>query len=196
MILLHGLALATVGTLAGHLIAYEVRYGATAQQVQSAGAHAYFPVLAKTGLGIAAFCVLLALIVVGVARMVAGRRIPDAAPPAFLRTFALLFSIQLAMYVLLETVEAAAAGASSGSPTLLLLWGTVGQLPASLLAALALRWLEAKVAPVVALVLMQSQPALTFMPRSLAVITWQPAAAPAVTPEHLAAAHTRRGPPL
>ncbi len=43
---------------AGHLIAYQLEFGAAAQAVQSQGAHAYFPGLAKTSLGLVATATL------------------------------------------------------------------------------------------------------------------------------------------
>ena len=46
--------LGALGSQAGHLLAYQLRFGAAAQQVQSSGAHSYFPLLAKTALGVAA----------------------------------------------------------------------------------------------------------------------------------------------
>src|ERR1700716_3627333 len=46
--------LGAVAAQAGHLLTYQVLFGAAAQQVQSSGAHAYFPVLVKTFLGAAA----------------------------------------------------------------------------------------------------------------------------------------------
>jgi hypothetical protein len=52
------LGVAIAGSQAGHLLAYQLRFGATAQQVQSSGAHAYFPLLARTSLGIAAIVLL------------------------------------------------------------------------------------------------------------------------------------------
>ena len=48
------LGVAIAGSQAGHLLAYQLHFGAAAQRVQSSGVHAYFPLLARTSLGIAA----------------------------------------------------------------------------------------------------------------------------------------------
>ena len=48
-----GLGLAVVASQAGHLVAYQLRFGGAAQQLQSSGTHAYFPTLVKFGLGLA-----------------------------------------------------------------------------------------------------------------------------------------------
>ena len=53
------LAVGILGSQAGHLLVFQLRFGAAAQQVQSSGAHAYFPALAKTMLGAAAAIVLV-----------------------------------------------------------------------------------------------------------------------------------------
>ena len=62
-----------VGSQAGHVLAYELRFGSAAQAMQSTGAHAYFPALAKTAIGAAALAILGGLLIVGFARVVAGR---------------------------------------------------------------------------------------------------------------------------
>jgi hypothetical protein len=60
--------------------------------------------------------------------------------PALIDLWAALFVLQLAVFGVQELVEAAAAGRAALSPAELLLWGVFGQLPASLLAAVLLRW--------------------------------------------------------
>ena len=136
------LGLAALSSQAGHLVAYELRFGGSAQQVQSSGVHAYYPTLAKTSLGAAAMAVLAALLVIGLARLV-GARAParsDHARP-YLNLLAVLFTIQLGLYAGQEVVEAVVAGVPADSAAHLLLWGTLGQLPVAAAAALALRWL-------------------------------------------------------
>src|SRR5438046_7409419 len=76
-------AFGLIGSQAGHLLAYELRFGNAAQQVQSAGAHSYFPSLAKTGLGVAALTLLVALFIIGAGRVGTGRRIKPEATPSF-----------------------------------------------------------------------------------------------------------------
>jgi hypothetical protein len=130
---------------AGHLLAYQLRFGAAAQQLQSSGAHVYFPGLVRATLGIAAVIFLMGLFVVGLARVLGGRSIrPNSAPP-FLRLFAAMYTAQLAWFAGQEVVEALVAGAPVASVADLLLWGTVGQLPVALVAAAGLRWLLARV---------------------------------------------------
>jgi hypothetical protein len=143
-------ALAFVGlgllaSQAGHLLAYQVRFGAAAQQVQSAGAHSYFPLLVKTAVGTVAVALLAGLLLVGLARVLGGRRIETASRPFYIGLFARLFTIQLTLFGIQEVVEATAAGATAGSAADLLLWGTLGQLPIAAAAALALGWLSTRV---------------------------------------------------
>jgi hypothetical protein len=137
------LALALLASQAGHMLAYQARFGAGAQQAQSTGAHAYFPGMAKSGLGVLAMFVLCALLAIGVARIARGRGMVRAAaqPPSFVRLFAALFTLQLAVFAVQESVESMVGGAPPSPVTVLLLWGTLGQLPVAAVAALALRWL-------------------------------------------------------
>lgn len=144
------LGLAAVSSQAGHLLAYELRFGGSAQQVQSSGAHAYYPALAKTSLGLAAVAILSTLLVIGLARVVGakGRIRSDPAHP-YLSLLAILFTAQLGLYAGQEVVEAAIAGVPADSAAHLLLWGALGQLPIAAAAALALRWLLVRVGPAV-----------------------------------------------
>ncbi|OLC68122.1 MAG: hypothetical protein AUG06_09925 [Actinobacteria bacterium 13_1_20CM_2_65_11] len=137
--------LALVGSQAGHLLAYQMRFGAAAQQVQSTGAHSYFPLLVKTTLGAIAAAVLAGLLLVGLARVLGGRRVRPVSRPSFVGLLAVLFTIQLAVFAGQEVVEALIAGSPVGSAPDLLLWGALGQLPVAVIATLALRWLGAHV---------------------------------------------------
>ena len=139
------LGLGLVGSQAGHLLAYQIRFGAAAQQIQSTGAHAYFPLLAKTALGAAAAALIGALLVVGLARILGGRRIRSTTEPSYVSVFAFLFSIQLAAFVAQEIAEATVVGSTMRSAPDLMLWGTLGQLPIAAIGALAFRWLSARV---------------------------------------------------
>jgi hypothetical protein len=139
------IGLAVLASQAGHLLAYQLRFGAAAFQIQSSGAHLYFPGLVRASLGVAAMLILSGVFVVGVARILSGRSIrPDSAPP-FLRLLAAMFTIQLAWFAGQEAIEALVAGAPVASAADLLLWGTLGQLPVALVAAAGLRWLLARV---------------------------------------------------
>jgi tetrahydromethanopterin S-methyltransferase subunit F len=130
---------------AGHLLAYQVRFGTAAVQVQSTGTHSYFPTLARASLGLAAGVLLAALLLVALARVLTGREVPGHYRPSYMRLLAALFTIQLAAFSAQEVGEALVAGAPVASAPLLLLWGTLGQLPVAALAALALRWLGMRV---------------------------------------------------
>ncbi len=186
---------ALVSSQAGHQLAYQLRNGAAAQQLQSTGAHAYLPVVVKTALGLAAGFVLVALLVIGLARMVAGRKIEASAPPpSLLRLVALLFSIQLACFLLQETVESAAGG-QFASPVSLLLWGAAGQLPAALVAALALRRLAVHLAPAVAELWTRLTFASGFATQTLAVAPLPFATVASGSDQQAAFAFDRRGPP-
>lgn len=141
--------LGAVAAQAGHLLTYQLLFGAGAQQVQSSGAHAYFPTVIKTALGATAAITLGALLLVGVARILGGR-IQEGRSPSFLRLLAALFTLQLAIFATQETVEAALGGGIGTSIDGLLLVGTLGQLPVALFAAFALRFLLVEVAPALA----------------------------------------------
>src|SRR5260370_42705300 len=58
------LALGLLGSQAGHLLAYQLRFGAAAHQIQSTGVHAYFPLVAKTALGAVAAALIGGLLLV------------------------------------------------------------------------------------------------------------------------------------
>jgi hypothetical protein len=137
--------LGLLGSQAGHLLAYQLRFGAAAQHLQSAGAHSYFPLLAKTALGIVAVALLAGLLLAGLARVLGGRRIETASRPSYIGLLARLFTMQLALFGIQEVVEATVAGVTAGSAADLLLWGTLGQLPIAAAAALALGWLGTRV---------------------------------------------------
>jgi hypothetical protein len=144
--------LGLLGSQAGHLLAYQIKFGAAAQQVQSSGAHAYFPVVAKTALGAAAAALVGALLLVGLARILGGRRIKSGTEPSYVGVLAILFSIQLAVFAAQEIAEATIASSSMGSAADLMLWGTFGQLPIAAVTALAFRWLSARVEAAVGLI--------------------------------------------
>ncbi len=143
-------AFGVIGSQAGHLLAYELRFGNAAQQVQSAGAHSYFPSLAKTGLGVAALTLLVALFIIGAGRVATGRRIKPETAPSFVRLLAALYTIQLALFGAQETIESLAGGGAVAAAPALLLLGAAGQLPVAVVSALALRWLGARLRPALA----------------------------------------------
>lgn len=137
----------------GHLVASELRQGPGALAPDSSGAHAYVPALTSVALGLAGAAVLAALLVVAAARVAWSSR---AARPggrgrpgrvrrvSALDLSAVLFALQLAVFLGQETLEATARGASPPDATSLLLWGCLGQLPVALLAGLVLSWVGAR----------------------------------------------------
>lgn len=130
-----------LGSQAGHLVAYQVRFGAAAQQLQSSGAHAYFPGVVRSSLGVAAAIVLTGMFAIGLARILSGRPIRHGSGPNYLRLVAVLYTVQLATFAGQEVVESLLAGAPVASAAQLLLFGTLGQLPVAVIAAAGLRWL-------------------------------------------------------
>ena len=149
---LAALALGLLGSQAGHLLAYQLRFGGAAHQIQSTGVHAYFPLVAKTALGAVAAGLIAGLLLVGLARLLRGRRVRSDSEPSFISLLAILFSLQLATFAAQEIVEGLVGGTSLMSAPDLLLWGTLGQLPVALIAASALRWLSARVESAVGLI--------------------------------------------
>jgi hypothetical protein len=136
------LGVGILGSQAGHLLAYELRFGSAAQHLQSSGAHAYFPLLAKTALGAVAAAFVGAIFLIGLARVLAGRsRMRTGSAHGYIEVLAALFTIQLACFITQEVGEAMVAGTAADSAAHLLLWGSLGQLPVAALAAVALGWL-------------------------------------------------------
>ena len=186
------LAAGALGSQAGHVLAYGLRFGDAAGQLQSTGVHSYFPAAAKTGLGMASLAVLAGLLVVGMARLVSSKPIALASAPSFVRLLAAVYTLQLALFAVQETVEAALGGAPAGSAPLLLMWGAVGQLPVAIAASLAVRWLLVRVRP--ALAALRLAPAYRWIVHTFALRSWPPAARLALSPQALDH-HYRRGPP-
>jgi hypothetical protein len=153
-----------LGAQAGHLLAYQLRFGAAAQQLESTGAHAYFPSIAKTGLGLAALAILTGGFVVAAARMVTGGRIEPGSAPAVVRLLALVYTIQLACFAGQETIEALLGGGPATSAPTLLLWGAMGQLPVAVAGSLAIRWLLVRVRPALAELRLGSAPSFLVTP--------------------------------
>ncbi len=124
----------------GHLLVYQLQFGSAALTVQSTGAHAYFPTVVKTSLGLGAAAVLASLLLICAARFIAGARgraIAGGLP--YVRLLGALFTVQLVFFALQETAESMAAGAAVATAPHLLLIGSVGQLPVALLGAVALK---------------------------------------------------------
>lgn len=131
---------------AGHLIAYQLEFGAAAQAVQSQGAHAYFPGFAKTSLGLVAAALLASLLLIGIARFFPGWPVVvTSRGPSYISLLAVLFTVQLVSFMAQETIESLAASDAVPSALNLILLGSAGQLPVAAFAALALKWLAVRV---------------------------------------------------
>jgi hypothetical protein len=190
------LGLGLLGSQAGHLVAYQIRFGAAARVIQSSGAHAYFPVVAKTAVGAAAAALIGALLLVGLARISSGRRLSSASGPSYVSLLAVLFSIQLAAFVAQEIAEALIASSSMGSAPDLMLWGTLGQLPIAAIGALAFRWLSARVEAAAGLIRGVVNATVTLRPSPLLPIPVYAASDQALLTAHSAGSSlAKRGPP-
>jgi hypothetical protein len=179
---------------AGHLVAFELRYGGAGVQLQSTGAHSYFPTVARTALGLAAAAALATGLMIALARLASGRRIEPGSAPSFGRLLPVLYTVQLACFGSQETLEALLGGGHAGSAPLLLMWGAAGQLPVAVLTSLTLRWLLARLEPALAAMRIEPLPSYLTLGGVLALQAWPSVAAPAV-PRRLATADPYRGPP-
>jgi len=182
---------------AGHLLALELRQGPRAGAPAGPGVHAYVPALATLALGAGGALVLAALLVMAWARVTwAGRgRLPRPARRGrVLDLAAALFALQLAIFVVQETLEAAAGHRPLLGAADLMLWGSAGQLPVALAAALVLSWLGARFEAALVDLADAAGRALTARPAEPAVRLWLPTRRPLVV---ATASHpvSERGPP-
>ena len=181
---------------AGHLLVYQLEFGAAAQAVQSQGAHGYFPVFAKSGLGVVAVAVLGSLLLTGIARLLPGRAVVyTSRGPAYLSLLAALFTIQLLSFMAQETIESLVAGQTVEPAMNLILLGSVGQLPVAVVAALALKWLAVRVDA--ALLALRAEPAVKLVAGApVALLIPLPALVPVpALAETCPTAYIKRGPP-
>lgn len=188
--------LGLLGSQAGHLLAYQVRFGAAAQAIQSSGAHSYFPLLAKTALGVAAAALIGGALFVGLARVLSGRRVRVKSEPSYVNLLAGLFSIQLAAFAVQEVAESLIAGSNAGSAADLMLWGTLGQLPIAAVAALALRWLLSRVEAAIGVIRNVVSASAPMLPAAPVAIPFYPAPDRALLMSRVAGSSlAKRGPP-
>jgi hypothetical protein len=118
----------------GHVLAYGLR-------IPTGGAHAYFPFLFQTTGAFMGTGLLAALAVLVLARLLSGE-VARRKPWSFALLACGLLSGQLAVFMLQETLESHATISTGG-----LAIGLLAQQPVALAAALALRWLSARVGP-------------------------------------------------
>jgi hypothetical protein len=166
----------------GHLVAYGVR-------VPSAGAHLYFPLLLQLSGAALGAALLPSLALLAAACLLTGRQ-RRTRPWSFPIVFVTLLSLQLAVFLLQESLE------SRSLPSLgTLSVGLLGQQPVALTAALVLRWLTARLGPA-AQALSSAAPARLLPPPVLRlagepVVSHQPP-----PPGRPGRARGQRGPPL
>ena len=181
---------------AGHLIVYQLEFGPAAQTMQSQGAHAYFPLLAKSSFGVLATAVLASLLLIGFARRIPGRAVLiTSRGPSYITLLSVLFTIQLVCFTAQETFESLAAGEAVPSVLNLILLGCIGQLPVAILAALALKWLAVRVDA--ALLALGAELAIRFASTAPAsLLTPRPALVPiSALAETCPIVYIKRGPP-
>jgi hypothetical protein len=139
-------ALALFASQLGHLIAYQLRFGRQAAQIETTGVHAYLPSLMATTGAIAGGVLIGGLLVIALARLLVrsacGAR--RQASVSFVTLLSVLFTLQLAFFMAQETIESLSSTGELTSPMALVLWGTLGQLPVALLCAVVVRWLTAR----------------------------------------------------
>ena len=131
----------------GHTVAYGLR-------VSSTGAHSYFPTVLGAAGALAGGALVAALAVLVLAKVVAGAT-PRRRPWSFSLLFSGLLTIQLAVFLVQEGLE---ADALPGTATLAV--GLLAQQPVALVAALALRWLSARLGPALEAIASRRQPQL------------------------------------
>jgi hypothetical protein len=192
------LGLALAGTEAGHLVSYQVRFGAASLHVQSTGVHAYFPALVKTSVGAVALALIAGLLMAGAARVLAGGRGPRrAGGGTFIGLLATLFTLQLALYMGQEVAEAIAGGVPADSASNLLLWGMVGQLPVALAGTAALRWFCTRVEAVASELASIAHVYLPApVPATLAVVVVRDHDRALVPAQAVRSGFVKRGPPI
>ena len=184
-----------IASQAGHLLIYQLQYGAAAASVQSQAAHAYFPTLAKTALGVATAGLVAALLIVGAARLASGRPVRPGTSPALMPLLSLLFTVQVVVFIAQETIEAVVAGVPPHGVISLLLLGSVGQLPVALVAALAIKWLAARVEQAVFSLNLELSRGWTISPTGvISPVRARPAVQTALA-EASPASFVKRGPP-
>lgn len=195
------LAVLATGPLSqlGHILGYVFHYGPASWPRQGLGAHAYFPVVAKTSAGLVGLLVLATLAAIGLARLLRARRsapgtLPRPAPLGEL--IAVLVPLQVAIFVAQETVELTLAGQLNGVGDVPILWGLAGQLPVACLAALFLHWGSIAVPSAMRRLSLWLEPIAAAPPLPALVAAPAAHALPLATSVERSMARRKRGPPL
>jgi hypothetical protein len=129
----------------GHYLAYWLRLGPAAVEVQARAEHAYYLSTLQVTLAVAGSAVLLVLVIGAVSRALNGLRSDEALAPRWSlpALVGFLLVAQLAVFFAQEMTEALAAGVGPPDAMSLLVFGLAGQAPVALAAGLALRILSA-----------------------------------------------------
>ena len=131
------------GSQLGHALAYYARFGMDAGSRQSHGIHSYLPTLAGVVSASIGVLLMTSLLVLAAARSLGPRQAGyrRRATMRFSDLLPAMFVAQLAVFGCQETIESLVAGAHLPSALELLLWGTLGQLPAAAVASGLVAWL-------------------------------------------------------
>jgi hypothetical protein len=135
----------------GHLIGHGLR-------IPQDGVHTYFPTALQAAGALVGAGLLAALAVLVLARILAGE-VPRRKPWSFALLFSGLLFAQMGVFLVQEGLEGHAL------PTLATVAiGLLGQQPVALVAALALRWLSARLGPALASLARPRPPELVILP--------------------------------
>jgi len=187
------------GSQLGHALANYVRFGLDAGSRQSHGIHAYLPTLTgvvSAGVGGLLMTSLLALAAarsLGPPRAGYRRR----ATLRFSDLLPAMFVAQLVVFGCQETIESLVGGAHLPSAIELLIWGTLGQLPAAAIASGILTWLLSRLEAAWAVLLDWAALLLSDLSPSLNTGSIRPGpAASLLLASAFPSAFRKRGPPL
>lgn len=131
----------------GHTVAYGLRVSRT-------GAHAYFPTVLSAAGALAGGALVAALAVLVLAKLIVGAT-PRRRPWSFPLLLSALLATQMAVYLVQEGLEAHTLPGTAA-----IAMGLLAQQPVALVAALALRWLSARVGPALEAIASRHHPQL------------------------------------
>jgi hypothetical protein len=182
------------GSQWGHLLAYQLRFGTRAAEIEGSGGHAYFPTFVTGALSILSLVTIASLGILGAARVAGGRRQGrPIAQPSVINLLAVLFTLQITVFGIQEGVESAASGTLL--EPVVLLYGIACQLPVALVGAIALSLFLARLEEAVER-LRERASSPWPGPEPIVRLSWPVVEAPRPMPLHLRTGWGSRGPPL
>lgn len=140
----------------GHVVGYGFR-------VSSSGAHWYFPGALSAAGAVIGAALMAVLAVLVLAKLLCGSA-PRRPPWSFAVLFTGLLAAQVAVFVVQEGME---SHAIPGTATLAI--GLLAQQPVALVAALALRWLSARVGPALEAIASPRRPQIVLLEPTVAL---------------------------